>query len=316
MLSKEQAPTTGKDSSPWSMSSWFEEEYQHPASLAVIWAPDVLTVAGKPPTRGFGGRIYFYNEKSQAIPVDGDLVVHAYLTTDRIGVDNKAEADKTYGFTGDTLSTHFSPSELGASYSIWIPWDKADGFQEELTLIPTFKSKEGAVVQGAPAKVYLPGKNRSEPETPVRSQMISYRKTSTPTNVPQESAGSSALSTTTIAIPQDSNISRKKSGVSRGGESRTREILRQALEEQRQIQSQRQPVTPVAPASHQTPVGASAGGQTPEMLLQQQIKQFDLKSAVPALPATVAPTRPAFKESSFKPVPWTERRNPANRNAA
>ncbi len=38
---------------------------------------------GKPVTRGFGGRIYFYNDRSQAVPVDGELVVYGFDDTAR-----------------------------------------------------------------------------------------------------------------------------------------------------------------------------------------------------------------------------------------
>ena len=34
--------------------------------MAVVWSYNVITVKGKKPTPGFGGRIYFYNKKNQA----------------------------------------------------------------------------------------------------------------------------------------------------------------------------------------------------------------------------------------------------------
>ncbi len=64
---------------------------------AVIWTEDVLMVTGKPPTRGFGGRIYFYNEKSQAIPVEGELVVYGYEEAAAKSVDVAGSAaDKRF----------------------------------------------------------------------------------------------------------------------------------------------------------------------------------------------------------------------------
>ncbi len=63
--------------SMWSSMQFWKKPYQKPDKLAAIWTHDILTMSGKPPTRGFGGRLYFYNPKSQAIPVEGELMVQA-----------------------------------------------------------------------------------------------------------------------------------------------------------------------------------------------------------------------------------------------
>lgn len=168
---------------PWTISKLWKKEYQQPNSISVIWSPDVLTLTGKPPTRGFGGRVFFYNDRTQAIPVEGELVVHGYRGDTILGESEQVQADKTFAFTAEQLTSHFSPSELGASYSIWIPWDAADGLRTEITLIPTFKGLDGTLVQGAPAKLFLPGRamdgsNSSAPTT----QTVSYQQKIIPTN--------------------------------------------------------------------------------------------------------------------------------------
>ena len=110
--------------------SWFtfkKKEYQVPQSMTVTWSNDILTLAGKPPTRGFGGRFFFYNEKTQAIPVDGDLIVYGFDDTFRKhNGEDLGQAEKRFRFTSEQFTTHFSESELGASYSVWIPWDEAE----------------------------------------------------------------------------------------------------------------------------------------------------------------------------------------------
>src|SRR5688572_5247728 len=45
-----------------------ETQPQTPARMAVIWSDTVLYLPNQPPTRGFGGRIYFYDERHDAIP--------------------------------------------------------------------------------------------------------------------------------------------------------------------------------------------------------------------------------------------------------
>lgn len=200
----------GSDVKIWSPSTWFVEEYQKPASLAVIWTPDILAVAGQPPQRGFGGRVFFYNDKMQAVPVEGDLTIHGFDGMRRKTDPQAAVADKKFSFSSEQLVSHFSPSELGASYSIWVPWDNAGGDRQEVNLVATFKSDEGAVVQGAPAKLVLEG---SAPDglaskslkTPM--QTVSYRHSVTPSNQPQ---APSSLRTTTISVPKSSTLTRRR----------------------------------------------------------------------------------------------------------
>lgn len=144
-----------KDAS-WSLFK--KKDYQVPQSINVTWTYDIFTKEGKPPTRGFGGRLYFYNEKSQAIPVEGELTVYGFDDTNRSHDGSSIEsADKRFRFTAEQFTSHFSESELGASYSIWIPWDAAPGTQKKIMLIPTFKTKDGPVLRGNAATVLLPG---------------------------------------------------------------------------------------------------------------------------------------------------------------
>src|SRR5688500_3775891 len=48
---------------PWadSETKQAERNYQQPVRMVAIWSPAVYNQPGKPPTRGFGGRLYFYN---------------------------------------------------------------------------------------------------------------------------------------------------------------------------------------------------------------------------------------------------------------
>ena len=219
-LMKKDEKAKSKDKS-WFSSTFFKKEYQSPSTMAAIWSPDILTMTGQPPTRGFGGRVYLYNAKSQAIPVDGELVVHGYYRKERKSEEG-IKADKTFRFTAEQLTEHFSPSELGASYSIWIPWDAADGMRQEITLIPSFKDSNGGIVQGAPAKLYLPGRtqdpNDNTEELPAPTQTVSYRKSSTPTNAGVDlpvfdklRASEAQRRITNINVPRESSIARPKS---------------------------------------------------------------------------------------------------------
>ncbi len=146
--------------SPWKKLPWMgeeeEEPYPNPRKMAVTWTPDVIMRTGATPTRGFGGRVFFYDEKTRPVPVDGELAIQAFIP----GPDGKPEKIKRYGFTAEQFTRHYSQTDLGASYSIWIPWDAVGGEEAKITLIPSFRTKEGKSVNGTASVVLLPGKNR------------------------------------------------------------------------------------------------------------------------------------------------------------
>jgi hypothetical protein len=195
----------------WNPSTWFKKGYQEPTSMATIWKADRMSEPGQPEQRGFGARIYFYNDKSQAIPVDGDLVVHGYLTTPSSRREQREEPDKKFSFTAEQLASQYSPSDLGASYSVWVPWDK-EGFREEVTLIATFKSKKGVVVQGTPTKIHLPGKspvpNEGFDNRPL-TQQVSYKKSTMSTyDVSPSPERSGSTKITTFELPNNSQLAR------------------------------------------------------------------------------------------------------------
>ena len=91
--------------------------------LVAIWADAIYSEVGKPPVRGFGGRFYFYDQSNQAVPVEGQLAVYAYDDSVE-GVPANAASMK-YVFTADQFAQHHSITELGDSYSIWLPWESA-----------------------------------------------------------------------------------------------------------------------------------------------------------------------------------------------
>ncbi|MCM2374410.1 hypothetical protein [Aporhodopirellula aestuarii] len=160
---------------PWAKSKSDQPEpYPNPVKLASTWTPDTLTQAGRVPTRGFGARMFFYDEKSRAVPVDGTLVV--------LGFDENAknpdgsQAVKRFEFTPEQFTRHFSQSDLGASYSVWIPWDAVGGKQTRVSLVASFVTKEGKPVQGSPTTVLLPGTKDSSAATLAQRYSPEFRQ--------------------------------------------------------------------------------------------------------------------------------------------
>ena len=171
----------------------FESQYGHPARLAAIWTPDVITVPGKPAVRGFGGRLYFYDNQNRTVPVEGQLVVYGY--DDSQPTRSQKKPDRRFGFTPDQFTGHFSETDLGASYSIWIPWDAAGSPQKKISLLPVFTSATGARVVGAQTINVLPGppaegqpESPPMPPQPVALRQVSYQSAAKPWSEPPHSA--------------------------------------------------------------------------------------------------------------------------------
>jgi hypothetical protein len=174
---------------PWSKKDKPPEPYPNPVKMAATWTPDTLVQTGRTPTRGFGGRLFFYDEKTRAVPVEGDLTVHAFAEN----TDGSVGEVKRYHFTSEQFTQHFSQSDLGASYSIWIPWDAVGGDQMRISLVPSFKAASGRLVQGETALVGLPGRRKaveSIAKKPDTAQMM----------VASRDPSKSGLTTTTIPV--------------------------------------------------------------------------------------------------------------------
>ena len=146
-----------------------DEPYPFPAKIAATWTPDTLVQTGRTPTRGFGGRIFFYDEKSRVVPVDGTLVIHGY--DDSNGLDPK-RSTKRFEFTPEQLTNHFGQTDLGASYSVWIPWDAVGGEQKRISLVASFRTEDGHLVQGVPAIVMLPGPGSKSGQTEIAVERL------------------------------------------------------------------------------------------------------------------------------------------------
>lgn len=126
-----------------------------PVKIVTIWAPAIFNDPGKPPTRGLGGRIYFYNSDNQPVQVEGQLVVFAY--DDTKPTNDQRVPDRKYAFPAEHFQDHYSPTELGPSYSVWIPWDEVGKPQAEISLLPVFTAATGQLVTGQASRNLLPG---------------------------------------------------------------------------------------------------------------------------------------------------------------
>lgn len=229
--------TASKWKLPWSKKDDKPVPYPNPARMAVTWTPDTLVQSGRTPTRGFGGRLFFYDEKTRTVPVEGDLMIHAFAENP----DGSMGEVKRYQFTSEQFTRHFSQSDLGASYSIWVPWDAVGGDQMKVSLVPSFKSTSGRVVQGETALVGLPGK-RSEVEAIARR-----RPDPTELLMAERNSAVSGMTTTTIPVrrPFDAQPNRRPGMGDSGERIATLRAGRPSLADRRsQSPSQQASVSP------------------------------------------------------------------------
>ncbi|MBN2292002.1 MAG: hypothetical protein JXM70_06220 [Pirellulales bacterium] len=145
-----------------------QEPVAEPNSLAVVWTTAMIDKEGSRPTRGFGGMVTFYDkDKKKPVRVDGQLTIYAYenLSYEQDG----STPDRKYIFKPEQLEKHYGEGPVGPSYSIWIPWDEADGERKEIGLIMRFDSAKGKTVMGKPTHNVLTGTKVAKKSNPEKN---------------------------------------------------------------------------------------------------------------------------------------------------
>lgn len=127
-----------------------------PESIVAIWKDATYTVANQRPTRGFGGRLYFYDREKNPVVVDGELVIYGFMDSK---YDPQKRPEKRFIFSREELPGHMSVSSVGPSYSVWLPWDHINGEQKSVTIIAVFKEAgpNGRVCKSEAIPALLPG---------------------------------------------------------------------------------------------------------------------------------------------------------------
>ena len=150
-----------------------QKEDAQPTTMAAIWANTTYEQPGKPTIKGFGGRIFFYDEDNTTVKADGELIVYGFDDS----IKNKEEnvADRKFVFKQDKFQTHYSENDLGASYSVWIPWEPVGGFRKSITLIPMFKTADGRLIKCPQSISVLPGKTPKTQQVATVENKLPYR---------------------------------------------------------------------------------------------------------------------------------------------
>ena len=125
--------------------------------MAAIWNEQVLHVPQEGVVQGFTGRIFFHGANDEPVRVDGELSVYGYDDSREL---KSNIPDYKFVFSAEELDRYFEVSQLGPSYSIWLPWENSDGVRTPVSLVPVLKRSDGQVVVGEVARLTLSG---SEP---------------------------------------------------------------------------------------------------------------------------------------------------------
>lgn len=141
------------------------KELETPERIVAIWSESTIFGPNHQPTRGLGGRLYFYNRNHQPVKAQGQLVVYGFEDNEASADEDTEElskADRKFVFTEEEFANHFSPSEFGPSYSVWLPWDAVGGEKKAISVVPVFKTDEGLAIMGDHSRTLLPGKERTQ----------------------------------------------------------------------------------------------------------------------------------------------------------
>ena len=163
---------TSEKSSPWNpiqkISSDANEKKKKsnddltPITMTAIWTDSVYEKAGESSVKGFGGRIFFYNAKQKLVKADGELIIYGF--DDSAKDPTEQSADKKFIYKQEKFQSHYSENKLGASYSVWVPWEPMGGYRKAITLIPMFRTVDGDLIKCTQTIAVLPGKLRRDVE--------------------------------------------------------------------------------------------------------------------------------------------------------
>lgn len=170
-----------------------------PSRLITSWTHTVLHRTGQRPQRGFGGRLLFFDQGSEeSVRVAGQLVIYAFDETDRAAHDT--QPTRRYIYPPEQFARLESPSKLGPSYSVWVPWDDVGGQQKHISLIARFEPVEGPLIVGEQTRHFLPGAMAATPESPKPTVQLATHEAELPRV--ERKIETAKLRTTSIPAPR------------------------------------------------------------------------------------------------------------------
>ena len=123
-----------------------------------LWEPAEGMLKGKS-TRGFSSNIMFFSQNSDlAAEVDGDVVI--YVFDDQGTTEEQAIPFEEYRIEAAALSGHMGKGPLGATYAIFVPYNKPGNHEAKCSLRLRLTPKESQPVYSDMMNVVLPGQKK------------------------------------------------------------------------------------------------------------------------------------------------------------
>lgn len=291
-----------------------------PDKIMAVWTDAVKTEPGKPSERGFGGRVFFYDNQGKTMKVDGEVSI--YLFDDDSRLEDAQTPEKKFVFPAETLALRYSKCSLGDSYNFWVPVGPVIGPNRKLSLVTKIELDQGgSVVSGVTRKI-LPGsgypataattpRTATAPSTPNDSATLAPPEPAEPNPIAQ--AG--YIEPVDSATPASSSTVRSIAAETIQLTPSFTERLRRAADENKEPQGKRQdsPGSDSAPQSAPatTPSSSSTGSTSrqpvPDSLAAHSEPTTPPAQNQPSIPPTA--THPRYQPhragwlSSLPPTP-------------
>jgi len=134
------------------------------ATVAAAWEPAVSN--GENPMRGFGGRIYLYDQDRQRpVKAKGTIVVYIFDEEGRMPGDEKPNEGLVFNEKVLNSKGVYKKSKVGHSYNLWVPIDEAgpEGQAKKISLIVRYiPAKGGSSIASTQSTAHLPGRRNDE----------------------------------------------------------------------------------------------------------------------------------------------------------
>jgi hypothetical protein len=174
-------------------------QFRRPLKVVAFWTDTIRTADGQPAMRGFGGRLMFSDSKTnKPVKVAGTLAIYGFDES-RTDADNP-RPDRKFVFTPEQFAKHYSKSELGHSYSFWIPWDRVGGETKEIGLICRFTPVEGGAIVSEQVRQALPGVDSPSETAAAATASVGSPVKLVQYEVSAEQAAQRRMATTTIEL--------------------------------------------------------------------------------------------------------------------
>ncbi|WP_437186997.1 hypothetical protein SH668x_000371 [Planctomicrobium sp. SH668] len=283
----------------------------HPVvEIVTVWQPGEGNFNGLP-TRGFAGQIMFFamGEKSP-VKVNGSVRIYVF---DNVGTPEEQEKPiDEFEFDAASFQTFLAPTNLGASYQLFIPYTRKGTHLANCQLRVRYTPEDGSKVYSKMAAITLAGTTQRKPNSSV-----------TVDDVPQEEVHKNKIAQV-LSEKKDEVVSPSEivNAVATTENEQAKKRLRNSLTEAAKIPAN---TAEVAQASHETtvvvdekPVDPAPAPRTPMKLhpLLNQTPVEQPKSDAPATtPDATPPSEPAAvakeEPASEKVIPAAEPAKPA-----